>query len=100
VDAVFQRLNGKTSDEQWSRLDAERAMEKQAAARPPPALGSIACDPNKLTDKFSTSLEKSRTGRDGKGDHSFGIELISEPPRNLWVITYLTEAPRQEAGEV
>jgi hypothetical protein len=100
VDAVFIRLNGKISDEHWSRLDAEHAMERFVASLLPPALGPVACDPNKLTDKFNTLLEKSRTGRDGKGYHSFGIELISEPPRNLGPIVYLTGAPRQEAGRV
>jgi hypothetical protein len=100
VDTVFQRLDGKTSDEHWSRLDAERAMERQVQSLLHPTLGPIACDPNKFTDKFNSLLEKSRTGRDGKGYHSFGVELLREPPHNLGPITYLTGVPRQEAGRV
>lgn len=100
VDKVFQQLNGKTSDEHWSRLDAERAMEKQVASLLDRTLGPVACDPRKLADKFNSLLEKSRTGRDGKGYHSFGIEVLSETPRNLGPIMYLTGGPRQETSRV
>jgi len=100
VDAVFQKLNGKSSDEHWSRLDAQHAMEKQVESQLPSALGPVACAPNKLVDTFNKLLEKSRTGRDGKAYHSFGVELISELPHNLGPITYLTGTPRQEGGRV
>jgi hypothetical protein len=100
VDVAFQTLNGAATIDCMSTQEATRAMERKVEERVHPALASIALVPNGLAKKFSDLQEKSRTGRDGRGYHSFGLELLSEPPRNLRPVTYLTGAPRPEAGKI
>ena len=100
VDAAFQALSATPTSEFMSVQDARRAMELKVEQRLHPALASAAFLPNALAKKFTDLQEKSRTGRDGKGYHSFGLELLAEPPKNLQKINYLTGAPRQEVGKI
>lgn len=100
VDAAFQKVAGTPLDGYWSDGDARRAMERKVEEQLPPALRPIAFDPARLAEKFKNLQEKSRTGRDGMGYHSFGLELLSEAPRGLGPVNYLTGGPRPEAGRI
>jgi len=100
VDAAFQKMIATPLDGYWSIEDARRAMERKVEEELPPALKPIAFHPARLTEKFKTLQEKSRTGRDGMGYHSFGIEVLAEAPRNVGPVSYLTGRPRQEAGRI
>jgi hypothetical protein len=101
VHAAFQKMAAAPPlDGYWSEGDARRAMERKVEEQLPPALRPIVFDPAKLAEKFKSLQQKSRDGRDGLTYHSFGLELLSEPPPNLGPVQYLTGAPRPEAGRV
>jgi hypothetical protein len=100
VQAAFQKMAGTPLDGYWSAGDAKRAMERKVEEQLPPALRPFALDPARLAEKFKNMQEKSRTGRDGMGYHSFGLEVLSEAPPNLGPAHYLAAGPRPEAGRV
>jgi hypothetical protein len=100
VDAAFQSLIRVTMDGFLSMKEATDAMIKRVGETLAPPLRPIACDPVKLDEKFKNVLQKSRDGRDGKGWHSFGLEVIDQPPQNLGNAIYLTGKQRQESGRV
>lgn len=99
VNDRFSALNGTTLDGYVSAEDARQAMIRRVGEQLHPALRPLACDVNKLNAKFKELLQKSRDGRDGRGWHSFGIKIITNPPDNLSV-SYLTGQPREENGKL
>ncbi len=100
VDAALQKMMGMPLDGYWSMEDARRAMERKVEEELPPALKPIAFHPARLFQGFISLYEKSRTGRDGMGYHTFGVEVLREAPGNLGPVSYLTGRPRGESGRI
>lgn len=98
VDEAFQSLGRVSMDGYLSMLEARAAMERRVGETLPAALKPIACDPFRLEAKFKELFQQSRDGRDGRGWHSFGVELVDPPPHVEPI--YLSGGPRAEAGRV
>jgi hypothetical protein len=99
VDSVFQSLNGVTMEGFLSMNEAKEAMIKRVGETLAPALRPVACNPEALNDMFKRLTQKSRDGRDGKGWHSFGLEVVNLPQAPGEVV-YLTGKSRDESGRI
>jgi hypothetical protein len=99
VDDVFQSLSTVTMDGYLSMQEAKDAMIRRVGETLALPLRPIACDPTALDSMFKRLLQKSRDGRDGKGWHSFGIEVVDLSQSRTDVV-YLTGKQRQESGRI